>query len=155
MLMKRAFLVLLVASIVIGVHMVGFAEPEKPWDDYCTCKETPCPGVEGITPVPYVPCKWFQNPGGVSSCACTKDTGYYVMPEDPATRVCEKNALGKNELKCGSTCDEKTAPTSCKDCFTTCPVPFVRPTSSDCDHIGNFAHCEDPGTVVCAGTKPS
>lgn len=95
MVVKNVFWALFALSMVIGVHMVGFATPDEPWDEYCYCHETPCssPDPEDLTPIDYIPCHWFT--AGAGSCACTKEgiDNIYVIPDDPATRVCVKPPL--------------------------------------------------------------
>lgn len=156
MVVKNVFWALFALSMVIGVHMVGFATPDEPWDEYCYCHETPCssPDPEDLTPIDYIPCHWFT--AGAGSCACTKEgiDNIYVIPDDPATRVCRKNALGKEKLGCRDKCTTSTAPSSCANCTTTCPVPFVRPAQSACDRVQQF-NCGNPTAAVCAGTQPS
>ena len=153
MVVKNVFWALFAMFMVMDVHTVGFATPEEPWDEYCNCYETPCssPDPEDLTPIDYIPCHWFT--AGAGSCACTKEgiDNIYVIPDDPATRVCTKNALGKEKLGCRDKCTTSTAPSSCANCTTTCPVPFVRPAQSACDRVEQ-AHCGNPTVAVCAGT---
>jgi len=158
MVVKNVFWALFAVSMVIGVHTVGFATPAEPWDEYCDCHETPCsdPAPENLTPKDYIKCYYFSNPGSEGSCACTKENieNVYVIPDDPATRVCRKNALGEEALSCRDKCTTDTAPSSCANCKSNCPSRFVRPAESDCDDVQQF-NCGNPTAAVCAGTQPS
>jgi hypothetical protein len=159
MVVKNVFWALFAMFMVMDVHTVGFATPEEPWDEYCNCYETPCssPDPEDLTPVDFVSCYWFSNPGSEGSCACTKENieNVYVIPDDPATRVCKKNTLGEEELSCGDKCTTDTAPSSCANCESSCPYRFVRPAESACNGEDNPIRCVNPEVVVCAGTQPS